>query len=186
MNRSAKPKQHEIDGDQSRSDLVGEELGGGEPRLFERARVSRDEGRGERPFGEDGAEMVGEAERDEKGVGHGPRAKDCRHDHVADKAGEARDEREPADGGNAPDHAWLRAVNCPSPFAAKAYPKFSPLTMRPLLQPPLVGRSDEAEGCVGVGAAPQVAERTRVERTITPPAPLRRSTLPFRGGTTDQ
>ena len=126
-----KSQDHEVDEDQSRSDLVGEELGGGEPRLFQGARVSRDEGRGERPFGEDGAEMVGEAESDEKGVRHRPRAKDCRHDHVADKAGEARDEREPADGGNAPDHAWLRAVNCPSPFAAKAYPNFSPLTMRP-------------------------------------------------------
>ncbi len=131
-----KSQEHEIDGDQSRRDLIGEELGGGKPRLFQGARIGRDEGCRKRPFGEDGAEMVGKAEGNEKGVGHRAGAEDCRHDHVADKTREARDEREPADGGNAPDHAWLRAVNCPSPFAAKAYPNFSPLTMRPGLLTP--------------------------------------------------
>ncbi len=72
--------------------------------LLERARVSRHEGGVERAFGEDGAEMVGQAEGDEKGVGHGPGAEHGGHDHVAQEAGEAGDEREPANGGDAPDH----------------------------------------------------------------------------------
>ncbi len=79
-------EQHEIDGDQRRGDLVGEQLGGGEPSLLEGARISGHEGRGERPFGEDGAEMVGQPEGDEEGVGHGPGAQHRRHDHVADEA----------------------------------------------------------------------------------------------------
>ena len=42
-------------------------------------------------------------------IRHRPGAEDCRHDHVADKAGEARDEREPANGGDASDHLVLEA-----------------------------------------------------------------------------
>ena len=98
-------EQHEVDGDQRRGDLVGEQLGGGQPRLLQRAGIGRHEGRGERPFGEDGAEMVGQPEGDEEGVGHRARAEHRRHDHVADEAGQARDQGQPADRGDAPDHA---------------------------------------------------------------------------------
>ena len=112
-------QQHEIDDDQRRGDLVGEELGGGDARLLERARIGRHEGRGERAFGEDGAEMVGQPEGDEEGVGHGAGAEHRRHDHVADEAGEARDEGQPADRGDAPDHALIAARHVPSPFAAE-------------------------------------------------------------------
>ncbi|ODS01638.1 hypothetical protein AUC69_05025 [Methyloceanibacter superfactus] len=100
-------EQHQIDGDQGGGDLVGEQLGGRQARFFKRARIGRHEGGGEGPFGEDGAEMVGQAEGHEEGVGHGPGAENGGHDHVTDEAREARDEREPADGGDAPDHALL-------------------------------------------------------------------------------
>ena len=106
-------EQHEVDGDQRRADLIGEQLGGGEPRLLQRARIGRHEGRGECPLGEDGAEMVGQPEGDEEGVGHRARAEHRRHDHVADEAGQARDQRQSADRGDAPDHARLRVVMCP-------------------------------------------------------------------------
>ncbi len=106
-------QQHEIDGDQRRGDLVGEQLGGGKPGLLERARIGRHEGRGEGALGEDGAEMVGKPEGDEEGVGQRPRAQHRGHDHVADEAGEARDEGEPADRGDAPDHGFARAVMVP-------------------------------------------------------------------------
>ncbi len=49
--------------------------------------------------------MVGKAKGHEKGVGDGAGAEDRRHDHVADEACDARDERQPANRGNAPDHA---------------------------------------------------------------------------------
>ena len=99
-----KRQQHEIDGDQRRGDLIGEQLSGGKPSLLQGARISGDESRGKRAFGEDGAEMVGKPEGDEEGVGQRPGAQHRSHDHIADEAGEARDEGEPADRGDAPDH----------------------------------------------------------------------------------
>ena len=99
-----KRQQHEIDGDQRRGDLVGEQLGGGKPGLLQGARIGRNEGRGKGAFGEDGAEMVGQPEGDEEGVGQRPGAQHRGHDHVANEAGEAGDEGEPADRGDASDH----------------------------------------------------------------------------------
>src|SRR5262249_1478571 len=75
-----------------------------------RAEVGGKEGRREGALGEDSAEVVGKPERDEEGVGQRPCAEHRRHHDVAQEAGEARDEREPADRGNASDHAVLRAV----------------------------------------------------------------------------
>ena len=85
-------------------------LAGVDAGLLERARIGRHEGRGEGALGEDGAEMVGQAEGDEEGVGHRACAKHRGHDHVADEARDAGDERPPADGGDALDHWWLWAV----------------------------------------------------------------------------
>ena len=99
----------EVEHDQRSGDLVGEELRRRQTSLLEGARISRHEGRGEGTFGEDGAEMVGQPESDEEGIGHRPGAEDRGHDHVADEAGEARDEREPANGGDASDHLVLEA-----------------------------------------------------------------------------
>ena len=85
-------EQHEVDDNQRRGDLVGEQLGGGEPGLLQGARIGRHEGRGEGALGEDGAEMVGQPEGDEERICHRACAQDRRHDHVADESGEARDE----------------------------------------------------------------------------------------------
>ena len=112
-------QQHEIDGDERRGDAVGEELGRVDAGLLERARIGGHEGRGEGALGEDGAEMVGQAEGDEEGVGQGAGAEHRRHDHVADEAGDAGDERPPADGGDALDHSWLSGCHSPSPLAAE-------------------------------------------------------------------
>ena len=103
-------KQHEVDGDECRGDAVGEELGRVDASLLEDTRIGRHEGGGEGALGEDGAEMVGQAEGDEEGVGHGACAQHRGHDHVADEARDAGDERPPADGGDALDHWWSWAV----------------------------------------------------------------------------
>ena len=110
---------HEIDGDERGRDLIGEELGGAEPRLLEGTGIGRHEGRGERALGENGAEVVGKAEGDEKGVGDRACPEDRRHDHVTDKAGKARDQRQTADGGDAPNHALSRSVKGPSRSRAR-------------------------------------------------------------------
>jgi hypothetical protein len=75
----------------------------------ERPGASRHEGGSEGALGEDGAEMVGKPESDEEGVGDRPGAQDRGHDHVADEAREARDERKPANGGDTSDHLVLEA-----------------------------------------------------------------------------
>ena len=62
-----------------------------EPALRANARIGGDEGGIERALGENGAEMVGQAEGDEEGVGHRPGAQDRRQHDVAGKAGNARD-----------------------------------------------------------------------------------------------
>ena len=79
-------EQPEIEHNQSGGDLVGEQFGGGKPSLLESARVSRNEGGGEGALGEDGAEMIGQPESDEEGVGDRPGAEDRGHHHVADEA----------------------------------------------------------------------------------------------------
>ena len=106
-------EQHDVDGEQRRGDLVGEAPRRRLAVLLERAGIGRHEGGVEGAFGENGAEMVGQAEGDEEGVGDGAGAENGGHDHVADEAREARDERQPADGGDAPNHALSRALMVP-------------------------------------------------------------------------
>ena len=101
-------QQHHVDGDESGGDLIGEQLGGRQTRFLQRARIGRHKGSGEGTLGEDGPEMVWQTESDEERIGDGPGAEDRGHDHIPDKAREARDEREPADGGDAPNHvSWI-------------------------------------------------------------------------------
>ena len=76
------------------------------------ARIGRDEGGVERTFGKDGAEMVGQPERNEKRVGHRAGAEDRRQHDVADKTGQPRDEGIAANSKDAPDHC------CPEPKSA--------------------------------------------------------------------
>ncbi len=79
-------------------------LAGVRPVLGADARIGRHEGGVERAFGEDRAEMVGQPQRDEEGVGDRPRAQDRGQHDVARKAGDAREQREAADCENASEH----------------------------------------------------------------------------------
>ena len=107
--KQSERERDEVENDQRSGDLVGEELCGRQARLLESARISRHEGGSEGAFGEDGAEMVGQPEGDEEGVGHRSGAEDRGHDHVTNEAGEARDEREAADSGDTSDHVVLES-----------------------------------------------------------------------------
>ena len=68
------------------------------------ARIGRHEGGIEGAFGKDGAKMIGQPERDEERVGDRAGAEDRRQHDVAHKAGDARQQRQAADGKNAADH----------------------------------------------------------------------------------
>ena len=65
------------------------------------ARIGRHEGGVERTLGEDRAEMIGQPQRDEERVGDRPGAEDRRQHDVAREAGDAREQREAADGEDA-------------------------------------------------------------------------------------
>ena len=72
-------------------------------------RIGRHEGGVEGALGEDRAEMIGQPKRDEERVRDRPGAQDRRQHDVARKAGEAREQREAADGEDASEHAPLLA-----------------------------------------------------------------------------
>jgi hypothetical protein len=67
-------------------------------------RVGRHVGGIERAFGEQRAEMIGQPQRDEKSVGHRPGAKHRGEHDIADKAGDPRHQRQPADRQNPINH----------------------------------------------------------------------------------
>ncbi len=95
--RMVKIKQHEGE--------TGERLlGEGARRSFAFLAVKplgeeRDEGGVERPFGEQPAEQIGDAEGDEEGVGHGAGAEHGRDQNVPDEAEDAAEHGHRADGG---------------------------------------------------------------------------------------
>ena len=104
MNRSATRKQHNLAREQQREDAVGEQPRGIGAALLAHPRIGRHEGGIERAFGENRAEMVGQPQRDEKSIGDRPRAQHRRQHDVAQKAGDARKQRQAADGEKASDH----------------------------------------------------------------------------------
>ncbi len=69
--------------------------------------IGRDESGIERAFGENGAEVIGQPQRHEEGVGHRPGAKDRREHDVARETGDPREQRISADGENASQHQPL-------------------------------------------------------------------------------
>ena len=75
--------------------------------LLADARIGRHEGGVERALGEDRAEMIGQPQRHEEGVGDRAGAEDRRQHDVARKAGDARQQREAADREDASDHGPL-------------------------------------------------------------------------------
>ncbi len=77
--------------------------------LLADARIGRHEGGVEGALREDRAEMIGQPQRHEERIGDRPGAQHRREHDVARKAGDARQQREAADGEDASDHQ-LRAA----------------------------------------------------------------------------
>ena len=100
-------QQHDLAREQQREDAVGEKSRARGAALLADAGIGRHEGGVEGAFGEDRAEMIGQAQRHEKGVGHRPGAQHRRQDDVADEAGDAREQRKAADGENAFNHRGM-------------------------------------------------------------------------------
>ncbi len=97
-------KQNNLARKQQGEDAVREYSGAGGSAAFPYARISGDERSVERPFGEYGAEVVGQSQSHEEGVGHGPGAENGGQDDIAGKAGRTREEREAADSQNPINH----------------------------------------------------------------------------------
>ena len=72
---------------------------------LEHARVGGHEGRVERALAENGAKVIGQAEGDDERVGHEPSAERRRKHDVARETGDARQQREAADGKQVADHS---------------------------------------------------------------------------------
>ncbi len=97
-------QQQQLRQQQQREDAVGEQPCPRRTALLADAGIGRHVSGVEGALGEDGAEMVGQAQSDEKGVGHRPGAQDRRQDDVADKAGDSRQQGEAADREDALNH----------------------------------------------------------------------------------
>ncbi len=97
-------QQHDLACQQQRENAVGEQPGAHRPALLANAGIGRNERGIEGALGEDGAEMIGQAQRDKEGVGHRPGTEDGGQDDVADKAGHPRQQRQPADREHAVNH----------------------------------------------------------------------------------
>jgi hypothetical protein len=97
-------EEHELDRKQQREDAIREQRR--RPGALGRAdaRIGRHEGRVERALGENGAEMIGQAERHEERIRHRAGAQDGRQHDVAREAGETRHQRQAADREDAFDH----------------------------------------------------------------------------------
>ena len=108
--RDREREQHHLGRDQQGEDAVGEQARRIRPALGADARIGRHEGGAERALGEDGAEVIGQAERHQEGIGHRPGAEHRGHHHVAQEPGEPRHQGVAADGEDAIDHAGCRPV----------------------------------------------------------------------------
>ncbi len=72
-------------------------------------RIGRNECGVEGALGEDGAKMIGKAQRHEKCIRHRPRAENRGEHDITRESGQARDKRITADGEDASKHAPLLA-----------------------------------------------------------------------------
>jgi hypothetical protein len=97
-------EQRGLHGDQHGEDAIGEQARGVGAALVADARIGGNERRVERPFREDGAEMVRQPQRDEERIGDRAGAENRRQHDVAHEAGHARQQRETTDGQNAIEH----------------------------------------------------------------------------------
>ena len=112
-------KQHHLAGQQQREYAVGEQAGAMRPALRQDARIGRHEGGVEGALGEDRAEMVGQPQGNEERVSDRAGAQDRRQHDVADKAGDARQQRKTADREDAFDHLnpGRRAISIDNSYA---------------------------------------------------------------------
>ena len=101
-------KECELAREQEREDAVGEEPRVLRPALLANPGIGRHEGGVERAFGEDGAKVIRQPEGDEERVGDRAGSQHRRHQHVAEEAGQAREQRESAHRQDAVDHAYIR------------------------------------------------------------------------------
>ena len=97
-------QQHELGEDEEGEDPVGEDQRGVLPALGRDLGEARHEGGGEGALGEDGAELVGNAEGDEEGIRQRPGAEDRGEHQVAHEAEQAADEGDRRDREDVPDH----------------------------------------------------------------------------------
>ena len=105
MNSKGEREQHDLGRQHQREDAVGEQAHRGNAVLLADARIGRHESGVEGAFGEDRAEMIGQPQRDEEGVRDRPGAQHRGEHDVAHEAGEARQQRQAADGRDPADHA---------------------------------------------------------------------------------
>ncbi len=97
-------QQHDLACQQQSENPIGEKAGALGAPLLADARIGRDEGGVEGAFGENGAEVIGQAKRYEKCVGHRPGAEHRSENNVAGKPGDPRQQRQPTDRKNAFNH----------------------------------------------------------------------------------
>ena len=100
-------QQHDLRRQQQGEDAVAEQFRRRIAALGADARIGRDERGVEGAFGENGAEMVRQPERDKEGVGDGTGAEDRRQHDVAHETGQAREQRIAADGEDPIEHCCL-------------------------------------------------------------------------------
>ncbi|MGY4377853.1 hypothetical protein ACVWZ3_005492 [Bradyrhizobium sp. i1.3.6] len=128
-------QQHHLRGQQQREDAVGEQFCRPLPALAMDMRIGRHPGGVEGTLGEDRAEMIGQPQRHEKGVGHGAGAQDRREHDVAGKSRQPREQRVTTNREDASEHASVLetyrtevdcilrcALLCPLPLRERAAP----------------------------------------------------------------
>ncbi len=97
-------QQHDLACQQQGENAVGKQAGPLRTPLLAQARIGRHKGGVEGALGEDGAEMIGQPQRHEEGVGGRPGAQHRRQHDVAEKAGDPREQRVAADREDAFNH----------------------------------------------------------------------------------
>ena len=100
-------EQQRLGGKQHREDAVGKQPRRGAAAFAANARIGRNEGGIEGALGEDGAKMIGQAQGDKERIRYRSGTEDRRQHDVAQKSGDARDERQAADGHDAFEHGSL-------------------------------------------------------------------------------
>ena len=100
-------QQHQLREREQGEDAAGEQAGGRVALGRQKPGIGRHIRGIERALAEDGAELVGQAQRDEIGVRQGPRTHQRADDHLAQEPGQAGKRGEAADGEELREHVAL-------------------------------------------------------------------------------